>query len=135
MNRLVQIAILLVAMIFCNTVNAGGQVEHISIYNLISNPSQFHDRVISTAGVLGKDQDGNYLLFTDAASYENEVLINSVLLAVNSTKAQELGFKGALGKYVLIIGNYNQKSPRLLHSGVIHPKKKVKTYPLIKAFD
>jgi hypothetical protein len=135
MNKLVQVTLLLIAVVFCGAVNAGGQVEHISIYKLISNPSQFHGEVVSTAGVLGMSQDGDYLLFTDEASYENEVSINSVLLAVSPVEAQELGLKGELGKYVLIIGNYNQKSPRLLHSGVIKPKMKIKTYPLIKALD
>lgn len=135
MNRLAQVTLLLITVVFCGAVNAGGQVEHISIYKLISNSSQFRGEVVSTAGVLGMSQDGEYLLFTDEASYENEVSINSVLLAVNSAEAQELGFEAGLGKYVLIIGSYNQKSPRLLHSGVIQPKMKIKSYPLIKALD
>ncbi len=134
MNRLAQATLLLITVVFCRAVNAGDNIEHISIYKLISNPSQFHGEVVSTAGVLGMSQDGDYLLFTDEASYENEVLINSVLLAVNPSEAQELSFKEGLGKFVLIIGIYNQKSPRLLHSGVIQPKMKIKTYPLIKAF-
>jgi len=97
MNRLAQATLLLITAVFCRAVTAGGNMEHISIYKLISNPSQFHGEVVSTAGVLGVSQDGDYLLFTDEASYENEVLINSVLLAVNPAKAQELSFKEGLG--------------------------------------
>jgi hypothetical protein len=110
---------------------ASAQTTHLSIFQLVSNPTQVDSKLVSVAGVLGTDHDNNYVLYTDAGSQANEVVINSVLLWLGPGEFEHLG--KLVGKYVLVIGRFESQAPRGLHSGVLLDVSMIRDYPLMKA--
>lgn len=131
-NMLIMIMLIFISFSILTDVEADDGYFNISIYRIFVNVEKFENISLSTSGIIGISDRGDYYLYSDLGSMKNDVRINSILLIDTKVIDKTIKLANYIGKYVLIEGTFKKHNYIHQSSGYLEQITRIIEYPLVK---